>query len=503
MLTYAAFILPALAIGTILWLLSRPLPLIIGSLELGQRYEVDPQLVREMAHQRDQGDEYETLVEMEFQPLGVYYEQFDSLPECFAEFVFEHRSLPVFVALCQNHDQQRFVAMVTEGQGRKYLRTSSSSSGPEVRESELRMINVKADFVEDVLKAHMQELSAWGEEGFVAANGSGLEGFSRLCRGQIAHPFFTNRFRRNGLSMMWRYFTLLTFTPLIVGIPMAYFLSEVFRVDLLQFVPVLQCVSVWVLLFGGYIHWSTKNAVTNEESNSLKKSTALRDSKAIDVDSFRTQDGKGFDLPFRDTSIVQQQALEWLMGTSVVLMGVCGMAVAAILNPNLRTSLFLYFLLFVPVVVGGFMIPRLLFAWQALTNRTKHQLQIDNSSIISREKRLICDYKRKCKIKEVATIRVEHLRKCPAVMHTLSQVCDDEWGILIFKGRLGENLLFAAPAYRVDVLVSLASEIAADIGLDPDSVVVAKEFMNAADIEQQEEKEETSIKEFLSEGVLH
>ena len=359
------------------------------------------------------------------------------------------------------------------------------------------MINVKADFVEDVLKAHMQELSAWGEEGFVAANGSGLEGFSRLCRGQIAHPFFTNRFRRNGLSMMWRYFTSLTFTPLIVGIPMAYFLSEVFRVDLLQ------CVSVLVLLFGGYIHWSTKNVVANSESNSLKKSTALRAFKAIDVDSFRTQDGKGFDLPFRDTSIVQQQALEWLMGTSVVLMGVCGMAVAAILNPNLRTSLFLYFLLFVPVVVGGFMIPRLLFAWQALTNRTKHQLQIDNDSIISREKRLICDYKRKCKIKEVATIRVEHLRKCPEVMSTLSQVCDDEWGILIFKGRLGENLLFAAPAYRVDVLVSLASEIAADIGLDPDSVVVAKEFMKAADIEQQEEKEETSIKEFLSEGVLH
>ena len=146
----------------------------------------------------------------------------------------------------------------------------------------------------------------------------------------------------------------------------------------------------------------------NEESNSLKKSTALRASKAIDVDSFRTQDGKGFDLPFRDTSIVQQQALEWLMGTSVVLMGVCGMAVAAILNPNLRTSLFLYFLLFVPVVVGGFMIPRLLFAWQALTNRTKHQLQMDNSSIISRENRLICDYKRKCKIKEVATIPVSY-----------------------------------------------------------------------------------------------
>ena len=116
MLTFAAFILPALAIGTILWFLSRPLPLIFGSRKLDQKYESDPKLVREIAHQRDQGDEYETLVEMEFQPLGVYYEQLEGLPEGFAELVFEHRSLPVFAALCQNLDQQRFVVMLTEGQ---------------------------------------------------------------------------------------------------------------------------------------------------------------------------------------------------------------------------------------------------------------------------------------------------------------------------------------------------------------------------------------------------
>jgi len=166
MLTFAAFILPALAIGTILWFLSRPLPLIFGS------------------------------------RLGVYYEQLEGLPEGFAELVFEHRSLPVFAALCQNLDQQRFVVMLTEGQGKKYLHSTSSKDSPEVREPELCMINVDADYVEDVLKAHMQELSAWSEEGFVAANGSGLAGFSSFCRDFIAHPFFGKHFCGCGMSML-------------------------------------------------------------------------------------------------------------------------------------------------------------------------------------------------------------------------------------------------------------------------------------------------------------
>ena len=539
MLTFAAFILPALAIGTILWFLSRPLPLIFGSRKLDQKYQSDPKLVREMAHQRDQGDEYETLVEMEFQPLGVYYEQLEGLPEGFAELVFEHRSLPVFAALCQNLDQQRFVVMLTEGQGRKYLRTSSLSIDPEVREPELRMINVDADYVEDVLKAHMQELSAWGEEGFVAANGSGLAGFSSFSRDFIAHPFLGKHFCGCGMSMLVGYLFSLTFIPVVVGTPMAICCNLLFGPEIAQFNPWLQCVSIWVLAFGGYmyrvtnhiapnlesnslkksaalraaqtvdvgsdLHWSTNRIAANPKSNSLEKGAALRATQTVEVDSADTEDGKSFDLPFRDTSILATRALEYVPGSVLGIFVYGGLIVVTCMQmPSFSIPLIVFFCVFI-VVVAKVLIkaPQFAaFALQVVFNRTRHSLRLEKDKIVSLEKNWVYDYKRECQIEDVHTIRVEHLKNCPQVMHYFANRCDDEWGILIFQTRLGVNLLYAAPAYRVDVLVSLASEIAATIGLDSDKVVLAREFMMGPSIEQQEEEEMTSVNDYLAESPV-
>jgi len=488
MLTIAAFILPALAIGTVLFVLSKPLRLAFGSHELKQEYENNPQLVSEMAHQREQGDEYETLIEMDFVPLGVYHESLDAIPGTLAELVFEHRSLPVFAVLCQNIDQQRFVLMMTEGQGKKLLKSSSTDATPEVRESDLRMVKVEADYIEDVLATHIREMNAWEEEGFVAANSSGLAEFSRICREHVAHPFVAKLLRSNGLKMAWASLVALSFVPWVVGLMMAWGCSTLFDFNLMKLPTLLQFVSGWVLVFGGYLYWNITRIVPNEESNSLKKSTALCAAQTVDVDSFRIQSGKGYDLPFRDTTIIRQQALEWLMGGSVAVMGVLAMAIAVVLNPSLRNSPIVFWAVLAPIGACVSAGPILIFAWQVLRNRTKHELQIDSDSIIAREKRSIYDYKRECKIKDVASIRVEHLRNCPKVMHYLSSVCDDE---------------YAAPAYRVDVLVSLASKIAAEIGLEADKVVLAKEFMNESDVEEQEPEEKESIKDFLTEGVLN
>ena len=539
MFTYLAFILPALAIGTILWFLSRPLPLIFGSHKLDQKYEYDPQLVREMAHQRDQGDEYETLVEMEFQPLGVYYEQLEGLPEGFAELVFEHRSLPVFAALCQNLDQQRFVIMMTEGQGRKYLRTSSLSIDVEVREPDLRMINVEANYVEDVLRVHMQELSAWGEEGFVADNGSGLAGFSSFCRDFLAHPFFGKHFCGCGMSMLFGYLSTLTIIPVVVGTPMAMCCNLLFGPGIAQFNPWLQCISIWVLIFGGYLyrvtnhiaanpesnslkkssalraaqtvdvdsdlHWSTNHIAANPESNSLEKSSPLRAAQTVDVDSVDNEDGKSFDLPFRDTSILATRALEYAPGSVLGIFVYGGLIVATCMQmPSLSIPLIVFFCVFI-VVVASVLIkaPQFAaFALQVVFNRTRHSLRLEKDKIVSLEKNWVYDYKRECQIGDVHTIRVEHLKNCPQVMHYCAGRCDDEWGILIFQTRLGINLLYAAPAYRVDVLVSLASEIAATIGLDKDKVVLAEEFSMGPSIEQQEEKEMTSVRDYLAESPV-
>ena len=134
--------------------------------------------------------------------------------------------------------------------------------------------------------------------------------------------------------------------------------------------------------------------------------------------------------------------------------------------------------------------------------KRQHSLRIEKDKIVSLEKNWVYDDKRECQIGDVQVIRVEHLKNCPAVMRYCAGRCDDEWGILIFQTRLGVNLLYAAPAYRVDVLVGLASEIAATIGLDSDKVVLAREFMMGPSIEPQEEEEMTSVSDYVAESPV-
>lgn len=205
MLTFAVFFFPALAIGTMLWLISGPLASIFGPNVPEQAYERNPQLVRELAYKRFQGDEYETLITMEFQPLGPYYESYGKSNEISEELIFEHRSLPVFAVLCQSIDKQRYVTMLTEGAGKMYLHSSSSSHAPEVREANIRLINSKAEYIEDVLETHMKELSQWEEEGFLPSDCMGLAEFAKQIQGLVAHPYFATSRRGRGISMTEAY----------------------------------------------------------------------------------------------------------------------------------------------------------------------------------------------------------------------------------------------------------------------------------------------------------
>ena len=291
-MTMLALILPVLAIGTILWFTTRHLPLVLGTFRLEQSCEDNPQRVREMAHQRDQGDEYETLVAMEFQPLGIYNETVKCLGEGIPQLIFAHRSLPVFASLAQNIDQQRFVIMMTEGQGKKYLRTSSASISPKACLPDLRLIVAEADYTEDVLKDHMQAVSEWSEEGFVPVSGNGLADYSRQCREYTAHSYITNLLRGSGIIMTLASLVTLTLTPVVLGASMTWLYASLFKLDFIPFIPLSQFVSGAALAFGGHLYWKTKWIPANEESNSLKKSPVLSATKPASIDSGKSVNGR-------------------------------------------------------------------------------------------------------------------------------------------------------------------------------------------------------------------
>ena len=213
-----------------------------------------------------------------------------------------------------------------------------------------------------------------------------------------------------------------------------------------------------------------------------------------------------FRLPYRDTTSLREGASACLMGAffgSLMLVTVG----FTLIRVQLSTGDLFEALPFLPILIGQafglfYLVPMGLSALQVIVNRTQHQVEIDKGSILSRERRWLFDYKRKCRIADVCRIRVEHLKNCPRAMHYLSQTCDGNWGVLIFKGRLGEDLLYAAPAYRVDRLVSLATEIAVEVGLESDAVQLAKEFISGAEAEALEEKQRmTSVRDYLAESV--
>jgi len=518
MLTITAFILPTIALVMTLCFFYRPLPLLFGFDEVQHEAQFDPQLVREMAFERKQSEEYETLIDMGFQPLGGLHESVRFLKCRPLSLVFEHRSLPVFAALCQDVSGLRFVCMSTEGQGKKRLRSSSSEFSLQAHERDLRAIVVKADHIEDVFEAHLLAMYEWERDGFVPTSCDGLSGYVRQCREILGHPLFSKQLRTTCLTALIGSATMLIFFPAVLGILSTCLALTMFKFAV-TFTIGLQIFSGWSLLFGFVLYRMTSKFVPRETTNSLHKGGAVCASKTDKIESTEINGIKIFPLPIRGTKCFQRDAAMYVLAMSAGAMmvsivgGVMGLQL-------LKGNLSIFGLSFVTIqAIGLYIFASIgIYSLRIALNKTQHAIQLCAGQIIAREKHLLFDYKQECQISMVDSIRIKSLKNCPNEMycrilltlsrqqelfsikhnslkqHYLAGKNDDERGVMLFQDAMKQTILFAAPAYRVDLLVSLAEKIAKEIGLDEKRVKLSDEFVISTDRSRVQQAKETNRK---------
>ena len=160
------FVLPALAIGYLCWFIHRPLLGLFGFSQLEQTTRNYANSIAQLASERGQEDEYETLLALGFIPLGVYRESDNVFGENKDQYVLTHRELPVTCSLCENANQELYIVLTTDDSDGRLVRTSSSAATIEFDSDNGFAQTVEAETLEKVFVAHVRALNKWEQRGF-------------------------------------------------------------------------------------------------------------------------------------------------------------------------------------------------------------------------------------------------------------------------------------------------------------------------------------------------
>lgn len=480
------FILPAIALCLTIWMFSRPLPLLFGMCQLEQSAIAVPELVEKLSTEREHRDEYETLIELGFRPLGTYTESIGFINSPYECLVLHHDSLPVFAALSKRVDQHLYVRMLTAGDGGRMLHTTSLSDGFEHSDEILVYQKVEVPHTEDVFAAHIETLSQWEQNGFRAQLGSQLDSFATTSKMTTEHPALKKLFRKTCTSTLSGYFVVGVVFPLVFG---SIFTAMSDSFGFANFTPLLwlQFVSGWSLVYSFIWFKITIQFVKNSKTNSLTKGAETRVLETVEIETSTTNSTKTFQLAPRETEVLQGNAAMVLFGTcSGILM--CGVMVfiSIRLLVNGQFGLFALPPTLVPLYMLSQLVPAAVYMYQILRGQSEHRVTVGEGKVTGIEKHLLKNHVVEMDIEDVTTMHVEsltsqHFSQSPVYMKLGYQTLEDQWGALILKGEQHKNCIHLAAGYRVDTLSSLAYELAEEIGLPTEAVVLLGETRKSQD----------------------
>ena len=164
--SFVLFILPAMAIAFVGYMLLRPICCLLGFSKLKQQVHGDGRSIRQAAIDRGQEDEHETLLALGFIPLGIYRESVWGMGDGQDQHVFTHRELPVVCSLCQNIDQELYVVLTSDDANGRLIRTSTSAAAFKSDTRDCFAHAVEAETMEQVFVAHIRMLDQWEQQGF-------------------------------------------------------------------------------------------------------------------------------------------------------------------------------------------------------------------------------------------------------------------------------------------------------------------------------------------------
>ena len=196
---FVPFILPTLAVLALLVLIAKPLLVLLNLKNLQQQAMPDTTAMRSKAVARGQEDEYDTLITLGFEPVGVYQEAVPGMGEMCEQYVLVHRQLPITCSLCLVFNGELFIVMTTDSASGKLIRTSSLHPGVEVDSEDCFAQSINGKTTEEIFVAHVGALDQLESRGLEPVQVKTLEDvkahYRRSYENPSMHQFLRNAFR--------------------------------------------------------------------------------------------------------------------------------------------------------------------------------------------------------------------------------------------------------------------------------------------------------------------
>ena len=212
-----------LAAFSLLWHTLRPLWVAFGQASLKQDAEYDPEAVQQLARERGQDDELETLLVMGFRPLGRIRIRLGFL-DCDRHgdaLVVVHQELPVSCHMRVAGDRQLTLMLYTDdGQGH-FVCTSTSWAGAQIEAPDFLAQVADVRVTEEVLVKHMQAVDERRETGFRPVLVRDLQDAARQSKEANSHHEVLRFVRRSCWQLVAEILPFLLLFPAVMTLILA------------------------------------------------------------------------------------------------------------------------------------------------------------------------------------------------------------------------------------------------------------------------------------------
>ena len=505
-----SLVLPVLAICFAAYLIYYPLPVLFGIAKYSQKTDSIPEQVQAIANEREQDDEYETLVTLGFKPLGTHDEIYGFLSTEQPILIFVHEQLPIVAHLIVNIDKQLYLKMTTTGHGDCILDTSSSPNGIEVDDSTFRASRHKVSKTEDIFSLHMKAMSQWELEGFKPILATSLADVEHQNLIIMAKEPVKKIVRNACVAVALGSIAMTVLFPILFG----SFTGAV-SLSMLKIAPFTP---VWFLIFKNFIAvWSlgcsffwystVVNLKSNPKRNSIGNRSKILTTKRVDIKKVVDGNETRFELPYRNDPDQRVHALPFAIGSIVAIpfftlipafVGVFWVMQVSILA---AVPISLWAIFAFRIITGMFG-----SAWRILLGKSIQDLSIKDGELHSRERCFIIHSHQQCPVDEIVAIHILPIKTLPHMSPYFGDDIKSDWGVLAIERSAAEDdsqpakfqdslqlkigsffgrqnrpkgyPLHVAACYPLDTLTSLAHELAFEIGLSAGQVFVSDDILN-------------------------
>lgn len=470
---FVPFILPILAVLALLVMIAKPLFVLLNINNLRQQATRDTSGLRSKAVARGQEDEYDTLITLGFEPLGVYQETVPGMGKMCEQYILAHRKLPITCSLALVSNGELFIAMTTDSASGKLIRTSSLHPGVEVDSADCFAQAINGKTTEEIFVAHFGALDQLESRGLEPVRVETIDDVKAHYRRSHENPsmkkFLRDAFREVALVS--------TFLPVILPAILNSIFTTIFFAGregpsmetIVQSFCGLSFAISAALFYALYVTKKTKKSSLAPTIETDGAGCKPANEPEYQIEKVADGESTKFILPLRDSEGARMSAFQPIaMGLSI---GVFYLLLVVLLsNVSLLAA--------IAISVVGLVGLGALILWGIALGlgHTRYDVVLEGDQLRCIERAYFLSWSQRIPVNKISWIRVEpqdprllcgifgeHARNKNAC-----QLC-------LYEGQF--KMYPVAPGYSNEVLTDLANELGTSLGLSESNVQLHEEVV--------------------------